>query len=104
MQVTYGCGHNGAPFAICTTTSTAIRPMEEVRRTSEMARRVYKKVEQVFLADGDAPDAENGGTEPNSGPDLRSVPGVPAGDVLRLAHQSPDQKLRRTCACCGLRA
>ena len=32
----------------------AIRPMEEVREDFEMARRAYKKVERVFLADGDA--------------------------------------------------
>ena len=32
----------------------AMRPMAEIREDFELARRVYKRVERVFLADGDA--------------------------------------------------
>ena len=55
VQVTYGCSHNGCAFCdMYDDKHFAIRPMEEVREDFEMARRVYKKVERVFLADGDA--------------------------------------------------
>ncbi|MEI3142672.1 MAG: hypothetical protein V8S77_05440 [Oscillospiraceae bacterium] len=93
VQVTYGCSHNGCAFCdMYDDKHFAIRPMEEVREDFEMARRVYKKVERVFLADGDALMRKTEELSQIPGPDLRSVPGVPAGDVLRLAHQSPDQK------------
>ena len=32
----------------------AMRPMDEIREDFELARRVYRRVERVFLADGDA--------------------------------------------------
>ena len=55
VQVTYGCSHNGCAFCdMYDDKHFAIRPMEEVREDFEMARRVYKKVERIFLADGDA--------------------------------------------------
>lgn len=55
VQVTYGCSHNGCAFCdMYDDKHFAIRPMEEVREDFEMARQVYKKVERVFLADGDA--------------------------------------------------
>ena len=55
VQVTYGCSHNTCAFCdMYDDKHFAIRPMEEVREDFEMARRVYKKVERVFLADGDA--------------------------------------------------
>ena len=55
VQVTYGCSHNGCAFCdMYDDKHFAIRPMEEVREDFEMARRAYKKVERVFLADGDA--------------------------------------------------
>ena len=47
VQVTYGCSHNGCAFCdMYDDKHFAIRPMEEVREDFEMARRVYKKVEQ----------------------------------------------------------
>jgi len=55
VQVTYGCSHNGCAFCdMYDDKHFAIRPMEEVREDFEMARRAHKKVERVFLADGDA--------------------------------------------------
>ena len=55
VQVTYGCSHNRCAFCdMYDDKHFAIGPMEEVREDFEMARRSYKKVERVFLADGDA--------------------------------------------------
>ena len=55
VQVTYGCSHNRCAFCdMYDDKHFAMRPMEEIREDFEMARRVYRHVERVFLADGDA--------------------------------------------------
>ena len=55
VQVTYGCSHNGCAFCdMYDDKHFAMRPMEEIREDFEMARQVYRHVERVFLADGDA--------------------------------------------------
>lgn len=55
VQVTYGCSHNRCAFCnMYDDKHFAMRPMEEIREDFEMARRVYRRVERVFLADGDA--------------------------------------------------
>lgn len=55
VQVTYGCSHNRCAFCdMYDDKHFAMRPMEEIREDFEMARQVYRRVERVFLADGDA--------------------------------------------------
>ena len=55
VQVTYGCSHNRCAFCdMYDDKHFAMRPMEEIREDFEMARRVYRHVDRVFLADGDA--------------------------------------------------
>ena len=55
VQVTYGCSHNRCAFCdMYDDKHFALRPMEEIREDFEMARQVYRHVERVFLADGDA--------------------------------------------------
>ena len=55
VQVTYGCSHNGCAFCdMYDDKHFSMRPMQEIREDFELARRVYKRVERVFLADGDA--------------------------------------------------
>ena len=55
IQVTYGCSHNRCSFCdMYDDKHFAMRPMEEIREDFEQARRVYRRVERVFLADGDA--------------------------------------------------
>ena len=55
VQVTYGCSHNGCAFCdMYDDKHFAMRPIEEIREDFEMARQVYRHVERVFLADGDA--------------------------------------------------
>lgn len=55
VQVTYGCSHNGCAFCdMYDDKHFAMRPMEEIREDFEMARQVYRHVDRVFLADGDA--------------------------------------------------
>ena len=55
VQVTYGCSHNRCAFCdMYNDKHFAMRPMEEIREDFEMARRVYRNVNRVFLADGDA--------------------------------------------------
>lgn len=55
VQVTYGCSHNRCAFCdMYDDKHFAMRPMEEIREDFELARRVYRRVERVFLADGDA--------------------------------------------------
>lgn len=55
IQVTYGCSHNRCAFCdMYDDKHFAMRPMEEIREDFELARRVYRRVERVFLADGDA--------------------------------------------------
>ena len=55
IQATYGCSHNRCAFCdMYDDKHFAMRPMEEIREDFELARRVYRCVERVFLADGDA--------------------------------------------------
>ena len=55
IQVTIGCSHNTCTF--CTMFKDKkfrVRPIEEVFKDLEMARRAYPVVEKIFLCDGDA--------------------------------------------------
>ena len=55
VQVTYGCSHNKCAFCdMYDDKHFAMRPMDEIREDFELARRVYHRVDRVFLADGDA--------------------------------------------------
>ena len=55
VQVTYGCSHNRCAFCdMYDGKHFSMRPMQEIREDFELTRRVYKRVERVFLADGDA--------------------------------------------------
>ena len=55
VQVTYGCSHNRCAFCdMYDDKHFSMRPMQEIREDFRLARRVYKRVERVFLADGDA--------------------------------------------------
>ena len=55
VQVTYGCSHNRCAFCdMYDDKHFALRPMQEIREDFEMARQLYRRVERVFLADGDA--------------------------------------------------
>ena len=55
VQVTYGCSHNRCAFCdMYDDKHFSMRLMQEIREDFELARRVYKRVERVFLADGDA--------------------------------------------------
>lgn len=55
VQVTYGCSHNTCAFcSMFKEKRFAVRPLEEVLEDFEMARKTYRKVGRVFLADGDA--------------------------------------------------
>lgn len=55
LQVTIGCAHNKCTF--CSSFKAKkfrIRKIEEVFEDLEMARKYYKRIEKIFLADGDA--------------------------------------------------
>ena len=55
VQVTYGCSHNVCAFCdMYDDKRFALRPLKEIREDFELARTVYRSVERVFLADGDA--------------------------------------------------
>ena len=55
VQVTYGCSHNTCAFcSMYKEKKFAIRPLEEVLEDFRTARQVYRHIEKVFLADGDA--------------------------------------------------
>ena len=55
VQVTYGCSHNTCAFcSMYKEKRFALRPLEEVLEDFRAAREVYRYVEKVFLADGDA--------------------------------------------------
>ena len=55
VQVTYGCSHNTCAFCdMYKDKRFALRPMEEILEDFQMARKAYRRVEKVFLADGDA--------------------------------------------------
>ena len=55
VQVTYGCSHNTCAFcSMFKDKRFALRPLDEVLEDFRIARGVYKHVDKVFLADGDA--------------------------------------------------
>lgn len=55
VQVTYGCSHNTCAFcSMYREKRFALRPLEEVLEDFHLARQVYRRVDRVFLADGDA--------------------------------------------------
>ena len=55
VQVTYGCSHNTCAFcSMYKEKRFAVRPLEEVLEDFRTARELYRRVEKVFLADGDA--------------------------------------------------
>ncbi|MBQ4582364.1 MAG: radical SAM protein [Oscillospiraceae bacterium] len=55
VQVTYGCSHNRCAFCdMYDDKHFSMRPMEEIFEDFRMARQMYRRVERVFLADGDA--------------------------------------------------
>jgi radical SAM superfamily enzyme YgiQ (UPF0313 family) len=55
VQVTLGCAHNDCTFCgMFKDKSFRLRKEEDVLRDFEEARRMYRRVERIFLADGDA--------------------------------------------------
>ncbi len=55
VQVTYGCSHNTCAFcSMYKEKRFALRPLEEVLEDFRIARQTYRRVDKVFLADGDA--------------------------------------------------
>ena len=55
LQVTVGCAHNKCTFCdMYKDKRFHLRDMKEVLEDLEMARKRYRKVERIFLADGDA--------------------------------------------------
>ena len=55
VQVTYGCSHNRCAFCdMYDDKHFSLRPMAEIREDFELARRAYRRVDRIFLADGDA--------------------------------------------------
>ena len=55
VQVTYGCSHNTCAFcSMYKAKRFAVRPLEEVLEDFREARRIYPRVDKIFLADGDA--------------------------------------------------
>ena len=55
VQVTYGCSHNTCAFcSLYKDKRFAVRPLDEVLEDFRMARQTYRRVDKVFLADGDA--------------------------------------------------
>ncbi|MBO4872289.1 MAG: radical SAM protein [Lachnospiraceae bacterium] len=55
LQVTVGCSHNACTFCnMYADKQFHIRPLSDVLEDLAMARRAYRYVERIFLADGDA--------------------------------------------------
>ena len=55
VQVTIGCAHNLCTFCSMYKDKTfRVRDIQEVLEDLDMARRTYRRVERIFLADGDA--------------------------------------------------
>lgn len=55
IQVTIGCTHNKCTFcSMFKDKQFRVREVEEVIKDLEMARKYYRRVEKIFLADGDA--------------------------------------------------
>lgn len=55
VQITIGCAHNRCTFCgMYRDKQFRIRPMQEVLEDLEEARRSYRQIDKIFLADGDA--------------------------------------------------
>ena len=55
VQVTYGCSNNTCAFCdMFKEKRFALRPIEEILEDFRIARRTYRYIDKVFLADGDA--------------------------------------------------
>lgn len=55
VQVTVGCSHNQCTFCdMYKEKSFRVRPLEEVKADFDEARKMYRQIDRVFLADGDA--------------------------------------------------
>ena len=55
LQVTVGCSHNACTFCnMYLDKQFRVRPLKEVLEDLQMARRAYRRVNRIFLADGDA--------------------------------------------------
>ena len=55
LQVTIGCSHNACTFCnMYADKQFHIRPLKDVLEDLAMARRAYRYMERIFLADGDA--------------------------------------------------
>ena len=55
VQVTYGCSHNTCAFcSMYKEKRFSIRALDEVLADFQEARRLYPRIEKIFLADGDA--------------------------------------------------
>ena len=55
VQVTIGCSHNKCTFCdMYKEKRFRVRPIEEVKADFDEARRMYKQIDRIFLADGDA--------------------------------------------------
>lgn len=55
LQVTIGCSHNRCTFCnMYMDKQFRIRPLDDVLEDLVMARRAYRRVNRIFLADGDA--------------------------------------------------
>ncbi|MDR2132603.1 MAG: B12-binding domain-containing radical SAM protein [Clostridiales Family XIII bacterium] len=55
VQVTLGCAHNDCTFcSMFKDKPFSLRKEEDILRDFEEARRAYRRVERIFLADGDA--------------------------------------------------
>ena len=55
LQVTIGCSHNRCTFCnMYLEKQFRVRPLDDVLEDLVMARRAYRRVQRIFLADGDA--------------------------------------------------
>lgn len=55
IQVTIGCSHNKCTFcSMFKSKQFRVRDMKEVMEDLEMARQTYRRVDRIFLCDGDA--------------------------------------------------
>ncbi|MDO5141728.1 MAG: radical SAM protein [Eubacteriales bacterium] len=55
VQVTIGCSHNRCTFCdMYKEKQFRVRPLDEIQRDLDEGRRLYRRVERIFLADGDA--------------------------------------------------
>ncbi len=55
VQVTIGCSHNKCTFCdMYKEKRFRVRPLDDVKRDFDQARRAYRQVDRIFLADGDA--------------------------------------------------